>query len=214
MTEISFKWSLNFVQSHARYRNASCPLPSQMRDTFAIIGHPPLSTVDLQVFGEVVGTWEPLLARRALIGFDARMRSSMSRKFVRSWKPPLTSSPRADKRFLSRMSAEMSFQMWRLSVYLFAPVECTAKSFVFNVEFCGTYWFLRRDWRHCVLYVDWKRHRVEYRGNRTCCWRRRWTNWKWCIVWFRGCYWRQNWRQAVGGRSHSLNWHIGSWVRI
>lgn len=55
LTELSFNFiRLEVRSSHTRYRNVFTPFSSHMHDPSAIVGHPPLPAVNLQMFCEVV----------------------------------------------------------------------------------------------------------------------------------------------------------------
>lgn len=82
--------------------------------------------MDLQMFGQMVGPGELLLAEFAGIRFYPGVRSLVTRQFVGSREPPAAPRPVARERLLTCMSPQVRLQVRALAVHLVAPGVRTA----------------------------------------------------------------------------------------
>lgn len=197
-----WSWFNSKQRLQTRYGVVSFLLPAHVYDASAIVWHPALPIVNLKMLCEMVGTWKSFLTRWTLVRLYSGVRPSVTWEFVWAGKPPLTSGPRASEGLLARVPPEMSLEMRWFGVHLLAPIECAVKCFVISVAFGRCCWFRRRVAPLCSVYVDLKGPWVEPRGHWVRCWRGhgegRWRRNRKCNgIWFRGCHWRQKWRQSV-----------------
>lgn len=138
------------------------------------------------MFRQMVWAGKPFVANFALVRFDARMGPFVPGQFIRAWKSPPTSLPRALERFFPCVTSKVGLKVWAFAVHLVAP----GISAVVNLVVC----FLFQSRRRRERWRAWWRHQWHGRW-----WRRRW-GWR---TWQR-CQW-ECWRFRRGPRGGNLH---------